>query len=41
MSAATHTVLAHARSDAADRLLNAEEPLAGLQLRCGGELPVA
>lgn len=39
MAVATHTVLAHARSDAADRLLSAEEPLAGLQLRCGGELP--
>lgn len=33
------TILANARSDAADRLLSAEEPLAGLQLRCGGELP--
>lgn len=28
-----------ATSDAADRLIAAEEPLAGLQLRCGGELP--
>jgi signal transduction histidine kinase len=26
-------------SDAADRLLSADEPLAGLQLRCGGEMP--
>jgi hypothetical protein len=33
------TILARATSDAEDRLLNAEEPLAGLQLRCGGELP--
>lgn len=31
--------LARARSDAADRLIEADEPLAGLQLRCGGELP--
>jgi len=28
-----------ATSDAEDRLIAAEEPLAGLQLRCGGELP--
>jgi len=28
-----------ARCDGADRLLEADEPLAGLQLRCGGELP--
>lgn len=33
------TILASARSDAADRFVSAEEPLAGLQLRCGGELP--
>ena len=33
------TILARARSDGADRLIFAEEPLAGLQLRCGGELP--
>jgi hypothetical protein len=32
-------VLARALSDGADRLLEADEPLAGLQLRCGGELP--
>lgn len=32
-------VLAHALSDEDDRLLSAEEPLAGLQLRCGGDLP--
>jgi signal transduction histidine kinase len=32
-------VLAHALSDGEDRLLSADEPLAGLQLRCGGDLP--
>ncbi|GGN48490.1 hypothetical protein GCM10011349_18220 [Novosphingobium indicum] len=32
-------ILARAASDADDRLLTAEEPLASLQLRCGGELP--
>ncbi len=32
-------ILARGASDADDRLLTAEEPLAGLQLRCGGELP--
>lgn len=31
--------LARAVSDEHDRLVTAEEPLAGLQLRCGGELP--
>ncbi|MCB2059380.1 MAG: sensor histidine kinase [Novosphingobium sp.] len=31
--------LARALSDAEDRLISADEPLAGLQLRCGGELP--
>ena len=31
--------LARARSDGQDRLLEADEPLAGLQRRCGGELP--
>ena len=31
--------LARAISDGEDRLVGAEEPLAGLQLRCGGELP--
>lgn len=35
----TSDVLARAVSDGEDRLLNAEEPLAGLQIRCGGELP--
>lgn len=33
------TVIAHGASDAGDRLLSADEPLASLQLRCGGELP--
>lgn len=32
-------VLARAVSDADDRLVSADEPLAGLQLRCGGDLP--
>ena len=31
--------LAEGRSDAADRLVSAAEPLAGLQLACGGEIP--
>lgn len=35
----TGTILARAVSDGEDRLLKAEEPLAGLQLRCGGDLP--
>ncbi len=33
------SVLARAVSDAQDRLISAEEPLASLQLHCGGELP--
>jgi len=33
------TILALATSDAEDRLLSADEPLSGLQVRCGGELP--
>lgn len=33
------SVITQARSDAHDRLVLADEPLAGLQLRCGGELP--
>ncbi|MBH0113474.1 sensor histidine kinase [Novosphingobium sp. YJ-S2-02] len=33
------TIIARAISDDADRLVSADEPLAGLQLRCGGELP--
>lgn len=32
-------VLARGLSDGQDRLLSADEPLAGLQLRCGGDLP--
>lgn len=39
MAATGHTPLAHARTDAEDRLINAQEPLASLQLRCGGEIP--
>ena len=35
----TAAFLARAISDAQDRLMEAGEPLAGLQLRCGGELP--
>jgi hypothetical protein len=35
----TSSVLIHARSDAADQLVAADEPLAGLQTRCGGVLP--
>jgi len=31
--------LARARSDAEDRLIEADEPLAGMQRRCGGDLP--
>ena len=33
------TFHASALSDGQDRLVNAEEPLAGLQLRCGGDMP--
>ncbi|HUD27535.1 MAG TPA: HAMP domain-containing sensor histidine kinase [Novosphingobium sp.] len=33
------SVVALATSDAEDRLIDADEPLAGLQVRCGGELP--
>lgn len=32
-------ILARAACDGQDRLLSADEPLAGLQLRCGGEMP--
>lgn len=40
MNMAAHdAVLARARTDAADRLVEADEPLAGLQRRCGGDLP--
>ncbi|MFK4872081.1 sensor histidine kinase [Novosphingobium sp. ZW T3_23] len=35
------TILARGVSDAQDRLLEADEPLAGLQQRCGGGLPGA
>ncbi|HTM95070.1 MAG TPA: HAMP domain-containing sensor histidine kinase, partial [Croceibacterium sp.] len=31
--------IAHARTDGEDRLIEADEPLAGLQLRAGGEIP--
>lgn len=37
--AGTSAALASATSDGDDRLLSADEPIAGLQLRCGGELP--
>jgi hypothetical protein len=33
------TVLARGLADRDDRLLSADEPLAGLQLRCGGDMP--
>lgn len=36
---ANGTIVALALSDAEDRLVEADEPLAGLQVRCGGELP--
>ena len=32
-------VLARARTDADDRLIEADEPLAGLHRRCGGDMP--
>ncbi|RIV89487.1 sensor histidine kinase [Aurantiacibacter xanthus] len=35
------TLRTHARTDGADRLIAADEPLAGLHLRCGGEVPGA
>lgn len=34
-------IIAKARTDAEDRLVEADEPLAGLQKSCGGELPGA
>ena len=34
MTAAIRTILARARTDDQDRLVEAEEPLAGLHLRC-------
>ncbi len=39
MTAAIRTILARARTDDQDRLVEADEPLAGLHLRCGGEIP--
>lgn len=36
---ASDQLIARARSDGEDRLVEADEPLAGMQLRCGGELP--
>ena len=39
MAGATKTYLAEARSDARDQLVEAQEPLAQLQHRCGGDLP--
>lgn len=33
------STLAHASCDGDDRLIHADEPLAGLQRRCGGEIP--
>ncbi|WP_324260254.1 HAMP domain-containing sensor histidine kinase [Altererythrobacter sp. H2] len=39
MASSKKTALAHARTDGEDRLIEADELLAGLQVRCGGELP--
>lgn len=39
MAAPHRSLLAQARTDREDRLIEAEEPLAGLQRRCGGEIP--
>jgi hypothetical protein len=39
MAKATISFLAEAKSDAHDHLIEAQEPLAQLQHRCGGELP--
>ncbi|ROT95262.1 sensor histidine kinase [Altererythrobacter sp. FM1] len=36
---ASNGIIANARSDREDWLIEADEPLAGLQIRCGGELP--
>ena len=36
---ASATFFARARTDGRDWLIEADEPLAGLQLRSGGELP--
>lgn len=35
----THVTAVTGRCDDADRLIEADEPLAGLQMRCGGDLP--
>ena len=39
MNAPANPVLARALTDEADRLVEADEPLLGFQLACGGELP--
>ncbi len=39
MDAAAQTFLARGRTDAGDRLVEADEPIAGLQRDCGGEIP--
>lgn len=39
MSALSGTFLARARTDAANNLVESQEPLASLQQRCGGEMP--
>lgn len=39
MAVQARTVIACARCDAEGRLIEAQEPLAGLQRRCGGEIP--
>ena len=39
MGALSGSFIARARTDAENRLFEAQEPLATLQLRCGGELP--
>ena len=39
MNDAEQTYIARARTDAQDRLVSADEPLAALQRRCGGEIP--
>lgn len=39
MTRSDGAILAHAICDAHDCLISADEPLAGLQLRCGGEMP--
>ena len=39
MDATTRTFLARGRTDAEDRLIEADEPIAGLQRDCGGDIP--